>query len=143
MNIGRTVWNTILVFVLIMPAYAASPDNALPTIRLATPPLDVGGAEFIQCTAVNLHRRAVAMDIRVFGADGEQICGVGSQRLEPGQTGSQVCNSDIFDDPIPIRYCVFTYKGRRGLVLGTAQAITIGGDPIGVTVPAQFVETRK
>ena len=47
MNIGRTVWNTILVFVLIMPAYAASPDIALPTIRLATPPLDVGGAEFI------------------------------------------------------------------------------------------------
>lgn len=142
MNIGRTLWNTILVSVLIMPAYAASRDKALPTIRLVTPPLFVGGAHSIECTALNLHPIAAEVDIRVFNAAGEQPCGAGPRRLEPGQAESQGCNSDIFSDPNPIRYCEFTYKGRKRLVQGTAQAI-VGANPIGVTVPAQFVGTNK
>jgi hypothetical protein len=141
MNIGRILWNAILVFVLIMPGYAASGDDALPTITLVTPPLFVEGADIIKCTAVNLHRRAVVVDIRVFNAAGEQTCGAGPRRLKPGQAESQDCNSDIFSDPNPIRYCEFIYKGRKNLVQGTAQAI-VGSDPIGVTVPAQFVRAN-
>ena len=130
-------------------ALAADTDDDQRLRVLVTPPLFVEGAALsgIKCIALNLHPIAVEVDIRVFNAAGERTCGAGPRRLDPGQAESQDCNSDIRGDPNPIRYCVFTYKGHKRLVLGTAQAIVETPDgattPIGVTVPAQFVGTNN
>jgi hypothetical protein len=118
----------------LMPGYAIGQDGARPTIKLVTPPLFANRVEIFRCVAVNLHHRSLQVDITVYDAAGEPVCGVGPQRLAPGQTALQECNSDLFTDPIPIRYCEFTYKGQRGRVLGTAQANE-------ASVPATFVES--
>ena len=114
-------------------------------VQLVTPPLFVEGATTFFCTAVNLHPRAIQVDIRVFDQTGTNTCGVGPQRLEPGETAVQGCNGDIFTEFEPVRYCEITYTGQSGFVLGTAQfdppSLALKG--VGPAVAAVESATRK
>jgi hypothetical protein len=100
--------------------------------KLVTPPLYLKDANILYCTAVNLHRTEKRVDIRVFDERGTSRCGAGPYTLLPGQTAHQVCNSDLHMEPQPVRYCVFTYDGEYGMVVGGAQI----DPPKGEAVPA-------
>jgi hypothetical protein len=115
-----------LLLILIASLFGAYPGNVVAaqesgSRRLVTPPLYVEGATIFYCSAANLDSRTLQVDIKVFDQHGTKICGVGSRSIGPGEAQVQMCDSDIGLDFQPIRYCEITYKGRRGLVLGTAQ----------------------
>ena len=124
----------VAVIGLPIQAYAEGKHGKRP-IRLATPPLLVKGADFLECTAVNLHRYTIEVNIQPFEADGRPVCGRGFQTIGPGEVAEQPCNSDIGSLDLPVRYCVFTYTGRKGLVLGTAQGVYqgVGGPAVAAT----------
>jgi hypothetical protein len=111
------VWGAPLVAA---PPGVAGHHGGRPT-RLVTPPLFVEEAHLFTCSALNLHPFKVVVDIQVFDQTGTQRCGVGPRELAPGEAAVQKCNSDILTEFEPLRYCQILYRGRRGLVLGTAQ----------------------
>jgi len=109
--------------------------------KLVTPPLYLKNAEVLYCTAVNLHSTDKTIDIRVFDEHGNQRCGAGPRTLAPGRAESQLCNSDLHIDSDPIRYCVFTYDGYAGKVVGSGQIDPPEGEavtavPVPVSSPA-------
>jgi len=98
--------------------------------KLITPPLYLKDAGILYCTAVNLHSADRTVDIQVYDEQGNQRCGAGPFTLSPGQTVSQVCNSDLHIEEHPVRYCIFTYEGSRGMVVGSAQINPPGGEAV-------------
>ena len=103
--------------------------------RLTTPPLYLQDAGILYCTAVNLHDMPVTLDINVYDQNGNNRCGAGPWTLDPGHTVYQVCNSDLHIDIDPVRYCIFTYDGERGKIVGSAQI----DPPEGEAIPALAV----
>ena len=104
--------------------------------KLITPPLYLKNADVLYCTAVNLHSTDKTIDIQVFDEQGNYRCGVGPRTLAPGHAEFQVCNSDLHIDTVPIRYCVFTYDGHAGKVIGSAQIDPPEGEAVtAVAVP--------
>jgi hypothetical protein len=127
------------LLILIVSAFRSDPSSVVQARnsgnhRLVTPPLYVEGASIFYCTVVNLDSKPLEVDVKVFIQDGTNTCGFGPQILTPGVPLVQPCNSDIWLDINPVRYCEITYTGKPGVVLGTAQfdppyAATVGVGP--------------
>ncbi len=101
-------------------------------MKLVTPPLYLRNANYLYCTAVNLHDNPVTVDINVLDQEGNKRCGAGPWELDPGHTVFQICNSDISTELEPVRYCIFTYQGEKNKVVGSAQI----NPPDGSAIPA-------
>jgi len=105
-------------------------------MKLVTPPLYLRNANYLYCTAVNLHDSPVTVDINVLDQEGNKRCGAGPWELDPGHTVFQICNSDISTELQPVRYCIFTYKGEKNKIVGSAQINPPEGSAIpAITVP--------
>ena len=89
---------------------------------LFTPPLYLPNADLLTCTAVNLSRRPVVVNIIILDNQGVERCGIGEQTLEPGHAAFQPCNSDLSIEEDPIRYCQVMVNGPTRSILVTAQA---------------------
>jgi hypothetical protein len=104
-------------------------------MKLATPPLYLQDVEYIYCTAANLHDRPITVDIVVYDQLGDRRAGIGPRVLEPGGAAYQHCNTDLDIEVNPVRYCVITYEGEMGKVIGSVQV----NPPEGEAVPASII----